>query len=120
MDSLIFDSPAMQTPRVTLNSPIIFDSHAHYDDRAFDGDREAVLSALPGAGVCGVINCGVDILSSQKALALAAQYPFLWAAVGLHGQEAGRAKAGLSYPLTAPFGGAARGGTRRNRPRLPL
>lgn len=86
MDSLIFDSPAMQTPRVTLNSPIIFDSHAHYDDRAFDGDREAVLSTLPGAGVCGVINCGVDILSSQKALALAAQYPFLWAAVGIHGQ----------------------------------
>ena len=94
MDSLIFDSPAMQTPRVTLNSPIIFDSHAHYDDRAFDGDREAVLSTLPGAGVCGVINCGVDILSSQKALALAAQYPFLWAAVGIHGQEAGRAKPG--------------------------
>lgn len=94
MDSLIFDSPAMQTPRVTPNSPIIFDSHAHYDDRAFDGDRETVLSALPGAGVCGVINCGVDILSSQKALALAKQYPFLWAAVGIHGQEAGRAKPG--------------------------
>lgn len=94
MDSLIFDSPAMQTPRVTPNSPIIFDSHAHYDDRAFDGDREAVLAALPDAGVCGVINCGVDILSSQKALALAKQYPFLWAAVGIHGQEAGRAKPG--------------------------
>lgn len=94
MDSLIFDSPAMQTPRVTPNSPIIFDSHAHYDDRAFDGDRETVLSALPEAGVCGVINCGVDILSSQKALALAKQYPFLWAAVGIHGQEAGRAKPG--------------------------
>ena len=53
-----------------------------------------MLSTLPGAGVCGVINCGVDILSSQKALALAAQYPFLWAAVGIHGQEAGRAKPG--------------------------
>lgn len=94
MDSLIFDSPAMQKPPVTPDSHIIFDSHAHYDDRAFDGDREAVLSALPEAGVCGVINCGVDILSSQKALALAKQYPFLWAAVGIHGQEAGRAKPG--------------------------
>lgn len=72
----------------------IFDSHAHYDDQAFDSDREAVLAALPDAGVCGVINCGVDILSSQKALALATQYPFLWAAVGIHGQEAGRANAG--------------------------
>lgn len=94
MDSLIFDSPAMQKPPVTPDSHIIFDSHAHYDDRAFDGDREAVLSALPEAGVCGVINCGVDILSSQKALALAKQYSFLWAAVGIHGQEAGRAKPG--------------------------
>lgn len=94
MDSLIFDSPAMQTPPVTPDSHIIFDSHAHYDDRAFDGDRETVLSALPEAGVCGVINCGVDILSSQKALALAKQYPFLWAAIGIHGQEAGRAKPG--------------------------
>lgn len=94
MDSLIFDSPAMQKPPVTPDSHIIFDSHAHYDDRAFDGDREAVLSALPEAGVCGVINCGVDILSSQKALAIAKQYPFLWAAVGIHGQEAGRAKPG--------------------------
>lgn len=94
MDSLIFDSPAMQKPPVTPDSHIIFDSHAHYDDRAFDGDRETVLSALPEAGVCGVINCGVDILSSQKALAIAKQYPFLWAAVGIHGQEAGRAKPG--------------------------
>lgn len=94
MDSLIFDSPAMQTPPVTPDSHIIFDSHAHYDDQAFDSDREAVLSALPDAGVCGVINCGVDIRSSQKALALAKQYPFLWAAVGIHGQEAGRAKPG--------------------------
>lgn len=94
MDLLIFDSPAMQKPPVTPDSHIIFDSHAHYDDQAFDSDREAVLSALPDAGVCGVINCGVDILSSQKALALAKQYPFLWAAVGIHGQEAGRAKPG--------------------------
>jgi TatD DNase family protein len=92
MDSLIFDSPEMQKPRVTPNSPIIFDSHAHYDDRAFDGDRETALSSLPEAGVCGVINCGVDIRSSKRALALAAQYPFLWAAVGIHGQEAGRAR----------------------------
>ncbi|HIT53021.1 MAG TPA: TatD family hydrolase [Candidatus Fimivicinus intestinavium] len=73
-------------------NPIIFDSHAHYDDKAFDGDREAVLAALPEDGVCGVINCGVDIRSSKRAIALAARYPYIWAAVGIHGQEAGRAK----------------------------
>lgn len=119
MDSLIFDSPAMQTPRVTPNSPIIFDSHAHYDDRAFDGDREAVLSTLPGAGVCGVINCGVDILSSQKRLRSPHSIPFS----GQRLASTGRRRAGQSRAILTAychFGGAARGGTRRNRPRLPL
>lgn len=84
----------MNQSHMNVDSAAIFDSHAHYDDRAFDGDRDAVLAALPEAGVCGVINCGVDVRSSQRALALAARYPFLWAAVGIHGQEAGRAEPG--------------------------
>lgn len=87
-----FDSSASINAHTIFDSSAIFDSHAHYDDRAFDGDREELLAGLPGAGVCGVINCGVNIRSSQRALALAAQHPFLWAAVGIHGQEAGRAK----------------------------
>lgn len=86
MERFIFNSPAI------FDSQAIFDSHVHYDDRAFDNDRDAVLAALPQAGICGVIDCGVDIRSSKEALALAARYPFIWAAVGIHGQEAGRAQ----------------------------
>ena len=62
----------------------IFDSHAHYDDPAFDPDREEVLSALAGAGVEGAVTIGADIPTSQAAVRLAEEYPFLWAAVGVH------------------------------------
>lgn len=67
-----------------LNEPLIFDSHAHYDDKKFDGIRDSLLEALPRHGVCGVINCGCDTLSSKKALAYAEKYPYIYAAVGVH------------------------------------
>lgn len=61
-----------------------FDTHAHYDDEKFDADREAVLAALPDAGVSLVLNPGCDVASSRTALALAERYPYVYAAVGLH------------------------------------
>ena len=66
----------------------IFDSHAHYDDPAFDGDREQLLAALPGMGVCRVVDCGADLASSRKAAARAEQYPSFYAAAGIHPEEA--------------------------------
>ncbi len=66
----------------------IFDTHAHYDDDRFDEDRDAVLSALPGQGVCAVVNCGSNFLSSEKSIVLAGKYPFVFAAVGVHPQDA--------------------------------
>lgn len=65
----------------------IFDTHAHYDDAQFDADREELLSALPKNGVCGVINCGCTVASSQAALALSAAYPFMYCALGIHPEE---------------------------------
>ena len=62
----------------------LFDSHAHYDDRAFDTDREALLARLPGEGVSTVVNVGCDLDSSRKAIALAEQYDYIYAAVGIH------------------------------------
>lgn len=62
----------------------IFDSHAHYDDEAFDGDREALLNKLPKQGICHVINCGADLESSRASVKLAADYPYIYAAVGIH------------------------------------
>ena len=75
----------------------LFDTHAHYDDEAFDADRDAVLSALPEAGVSLVLDPGCDLLSSQKAAALAETYPHVYAAVGVHPEHcAGFGEAALS------------------------
>ena len=62
----------------------IFDSHAHYDDPAFDPDRESLLASLAGAGVEAAMTIGADLATSQAAVALAERHPFLWAAVGVH------------------------------------
>ncbi|HCW79498.1 MAG TPA: hydrolase TatD [Ruminococcaceae bacterium] len=66
----------------------IFDSHAHYDDPAFDGDRGKLLSELPSLGVYRVVDCGSNIASSEKAAALAAKYPYFYFAAGIHPEEA--------------------------------
>ena len=68
---------------------MLFDTHAHYDDPQFDPDRDQVLAGLPGRGVGLVVNPGCDLPSSRKALALAEQYPHVWAAVGYHPENCG-------------------------------
>lgn len=67
---------------------MIFDSHAHYDDTAFDEDRAALLAALPEGGVCGVINAASDVASARRSITLAEAYPYLYAAVGIHPEAA--------------------------------
>lgn len=64
-----------------------FDTHVHYDDKAFDTDRDALIAALPEAGVELVLDPGCDIRSSRKALELAEKYSFVYAAVGVHPEE---------------------------------
>ena len=63
---------------------MLFDTHAHMDDSRFDGDRDAILAALPGAGVGLVMNPGCSFASSQAASDLSRRYAFLYAAVGSH------------------------------------
>ncbi len=62
----------------------IFETHAHYDDEAFDEDREKLLEELPEKGVCGVITAGADLKSSVASVQLAERYPYIYAAVGVH------------------------------------
>ena len=62
----------------------IFDTHAHYTSHQFDEDRSALLSELPDRGVVGVVDCGTDYDSSRASLALADQYPYVYAALGIH------------------------------------
>ena len=63
---------------------MIFDTHAHMDDRAFDTDRSALLAQLPAQGIALVMNPGCSLDSSRAAVALAGQYDYLYAAVGSH------------------------------------
>ena len=65
----------------------IFDTHAHYDDEAFDADREEVLTGLKKQGIGTVVNVGASIASTKTTLALAEVHPFMYAAVGVHPNE---------------------------------
>ena len=65
-----------------------FDSHAHLDDRRFDEDREQIFAELPVQGVGLIMNIGCDLNSSLKSVALAHKYPFVYAAVGSHPDDA--------------------------------
>ena len=76
---------------------MFFDTHAHLDSHHFNSDREALLDALPAAGVALVVDPGCDEESSRFALALAERYPYIYAAVGVHPQEL----AGFSGSLDA-------------------
>ncbi len=69
----------------------IFDSHAHYLDNAFDEDRDALLTQLFATDVCGIIEAATTAESSKKAIALAHRYCGMYAAIGIHPEEAATA-----------------------------
>lgn len=66
----------------------MFDSHAHYDDKQFDEDRDILISSLFEQGVKGFLNASSDIASSRASLDLAHKYENVYAAVGIHPHEA--------------------------------
>ena len=63
-------------------SSYIFDTHSHYDDKAFDSDRDEILGGLLAKGIGKVVDVGADMPSSKMALELAKQYEFVYAALG--------------------------------------
>jgi TatD DNase family protein len=79
----------------------LIDTHAHLDDEAFDGDRQAVLARARAAGVELIINAGSTALANAKALALAGAEADVYAAVGLHPHEFPRADAARTDDLRA-------------------
>ena len=79
----------------------VFDTHAHYDEAAFDADRDEFLAALPERGVCHVVDCGSDLPSSRKAIALAEQYGYFSAAAGFHPENANDVPPGWERDLEA-------------------
>ncbi len=66
---------------------MIFDTHAHYDDRSFDEDREEILLSLINKNVEKAVNVGADLEGSKSSVELAKAYSFIYAAVGVHPSE---------------------------------
>lgn len=66
----------------------IIDSHAHYDDDAFDGDRFELLDRLFSGNIDKIVNVGCSVKSSYSSAALAERYPKIFAAAGLHPDSA--------------------------------
>ena len=68
---------------------MIFDTHAHYDDDAFDEDRDELLSGMAVKNVEYIVNVGAHMASSERSVKLSEKYPFVYAAVGVHPDEVG-------------------------------
>lgn len=66
---------------------MIFETHAHYDDEAFDSDRETLIAQLPKQGISPVVNVGASLDSCRRTLKLVERYPFFYGAIGIHPSE---------------------------------
>ena len=63
---------------------MLFDTHAHMDDHAFDADRQQLMESFPGQGLALVMNPGCSLESSRNVDKLTREYDFLYGAVGSH------------------------------------
>lgn len=67
---------------------MLFDSHAHLDDRRFDKNRQEIIENAQAAGISYILNPGADFTTSVNAVKLAEQYDMVYAAVGVHPHDA--------------------------------
>ena len=63
---------------------MLFDTHAHVDDHAFDEDRQELLKGLPDQGITLLLNPGCSLETSRNAVKNAGEYDYIYAAVGSH------------------------------------
>lgn len=68
----------------------IFDTHAHYDDKQFDSDRDQLIESLPKRGVCAVVNAATDIETTKLGIEYSEKYPYFWTTAGFHPEYAGK------------------------------
>ena len=67
---------------------MIIDTHAHYDDEAFDADREVLLASMQEHGIEKLVNVCASIDGLQDTVKLIEKYPFIYGAVGVHPDDA--------------------------------
>lgn len=63
---------------------MIFDTHAHYDDEAFDEDREKLLERMQNRGVEYIVNVGASMASCKSTIGLVRRFPYVYGALGIH------------------------------------
>ena len=68
---------------------LIFDTHAHYDDEAFDADRDELLASMPEKGIGTIVNVCASIAGLHRTVELMEKYPFIYGAIGIHPDDAG-------------------------------
>lgn len=68
---------------------MIFETHAHYDDEAFDLDRNALLRSMHENGIETIVNVGASLRGVEDTVKLMEQYPFVYGAIGVHPDEVG-------------------------------
>lgn len=71
---------------------MLFDSHAHIDDKKFNDDRDTTIARALESGIEGILNAGADMFSSARAVELAERYEAVYAAVGIHPHDAKEAR----------------------------
>ena len=67
---------------------MIFDTHAHYDDEAFDEDRERLIEEISQSNISKIVNVGANLSTSENSVALSKKYDSFYAAVGVHPDDA--------------------------------
>ncbi|MCF0135978.1 MAG: TatD family hydrolase, partial [Lachnospiraceae bacterium] len=65
-------------------SALFIDTHAHYDDAAFDADRDQLLETLHQSGVETIINCGTNLKNCRQILKMLQKHKWMHAAMGVH------------------------------------
>lgn len=68
---------------------MIFETHAHYDDEAFEYDRDMLLKSMAAYGIEKIINVGASMRGVEDTVKLMEKYPFVYGAVGIHPDEVG-------------------------------
>jgi len=96
----------------------LFDTHTHYDDRAYDSDRDELITRLLTESVCGFVAVGCTLERSRLAVALAEKYENAYAAVGIHPQDVENLPPDYLKTLESLIVGAI-GAVRCNRPISP-
>lgn len=66
---------------------MIFETHAHYDDEAFNDDRDDLLASMDTNGIGAIVNVGASLKSTRNTLELIERYPFVYGAAGVHPNE---------------------------------